>query len=77
MEPLEVAPAGAGSASLLHALQRAHRRSHGVLLLELEQGGAAAAEIRSLQEQRAAAAQQSGGSVQVRALGRVRRPDTS
>ena len=44
MEPLEVAPASAGSASLLHALQRAHRLSHGVLLLE--QGAAAAAERR-------------------------------
>lgn len=74
MQALEVSPAGASSATLLHALQRAHHRSHGVLLLEMDQCSGAAAEIRELLDQRDTAAQQAGGSVQVRPLARANGP---
>ena len=65
MEALQVAPASSSSDSLLHLLLRAHRRSEGLLLVELD--GCAAAELDALRQQhRAAALQEPGAALQVR-----------
>lgn len=60
-----MAPASASSDTLLHLLLRAHRRSEGLLLVELE--GEAAANLHTLKQQhRAAALQEKGAALQVR-----------